>query len=314
MVRHFLSETDFTVAELPALFESARQLKATRHSPSSRPLAGQSWGLLFSKSSTRTRVSFEVGLRELGAEVVYLEQKSLQIDRGESLADTARVLSRYLHGLVIRCHGHEVVEAFAAHGSIPVINGLTDWLHPCQIYSDAFTLSERWGQTGRLFESLRGRRLAYFGDCASNTAHSWIVGAALFGMELVLTGPEQFAPSTAIGDFLHRHHLPQRYIFTTDPLAAARGADVLYTDVWVSMGQEAESKIRLTQMAPYQVTTALLEAAKPDACFLHCLPAHPGEEVTTEVLYHPRSIIFDQAENRLHMQKAILQALAGKGA
>ncbi|MDX2109998.1 MAG: ornithine carbamoyltransferase [Verrucomicrobiota bacterium] len=308
--RHFLKETDFTLSELAELLLLAQQLKAGRGKPGRpQPLAGQTWGMLFAKSSTRTRVSFEVGIRELGGSPLYLEQKTLQMDRGEPIADTARVLSRYLHGIVIRCHGHDIVEGFAQHGTMPVVNALTDFLHPCQIYSDLFTLAERWSEGGDLLKSLEGKKLAYYGDCASNMAHSWILGAAMVGMSIVLAGPKEFAPTPELDALLAREGLPKTYSFTQDPVEAARNADVLYTDVFVSMGREEEKVARLAAMQPYCVNGALLHAARPDALFLHCLPAHQGEEVTAEVFNSPQSIVFDQAENRLHMQKAILTKL-----
>ena len=309
-MKHFLAETDFTREEAAALLTLAGELKATRGKFRETPLNGQSWGMLFSKSSTRTRVSFEVGLRELGANPIYLEQRAMQIDRGESLADTAAVLSRYLHGLIVRCHGHEVVEAYAEYGSVPVVNALTDFLHPCQIYSDLFTLTEFWGRGGDRFQSLAGRKLAFFGDCSSNMAHSWILGAAQFGMKIALAGPEAFQPKPEVDKALEAAGLPREYHFTNDAAEAADGADVLYTDVFVSMGREAEGAARLEKMRPYRVTMDLFEKADPEALFLHCLPAHLGEEVDEEVFNHPRSVVYDQAENRLHTQKAILIQLA----
>ncbi len=307
---HFLRETDFSPEQTASILDLAADLKANRGRPFDSPIQGTSWGLVFAKSSTRTRVSFEVGLHELGANPIYLEQRSLQVERGESLADTAEVLSRYLHGLIVRCHGHEVVEAFAEYGTVPVINALTDFLHPCQIYSDAFTLSERWGDGTDRLGSLAGRKIAFFGDCSSNMAHSWILGAAHFGMRISLAGPAAFKPRPEIDQALSDAGLPSEYHFTTDPKEAARDAEMLYTDVFVSMGREAEGAARLEKMRPYGVTMDLLEVAKSDACFMHCLPAHLGEEVDADVFNSPQSIVYDQAENRLHVQKAILVALA----
>ncbi|MBN2068587.1 MAG: ornithine carbamoyltransferase [Opitutales bacterium] len=308
-MKHFLKETDFSYSEAAAVFELAAQLKANRGKPQAQPLAGQTWGMLFSKSSTRTRVSFEVGLNELGAKPLFMEQKNMQIDRGETVEDTARVLSRYLHGLVIRTHGHEIIEGFARHGSMPVVNALTDLLHPCQIYTDSFTLAERWGQTGKLLESLKGRKLVYYGDCANNMANSWILGGALFGMEIVLSGPEAYAPGVEIRNLLAKEGYSETFVFEPDPVKAARNADVLYTDVWVSMGQEEETAERLKTFGPYGVSQQLMDQARPDAYFMHCLPAHVGMEVTEEVYTGKASIVFDEAENRLHMQKAILSQL-----
>ncbi len=309
-MRHFLKETDFQPAEVAEIFALAADLKKNRGREPGRKLATQSWGLLFFKKSTRTRVSFQVGVHELGGQPVLLSADDMQIARGETIADTAKVLSRFCHGLVIRAYGHDVVEEFAREGTVPVVNALTDFLHPCQIYSDAFTLAERWAKDGKdLFGSLRGRKLAFFGDTACNMANSWILGGALFGMKIALAGPKEFAPGPEIRALLKKEGLAETFTFTTDPVEAARDADVLYTDVWVSMGKEKEEEERIATMKPYAVTEALMRVAKPDAYFMHCLPAHPGLEVTREVLDHPRSIIFDQAENRLHAQKAILCAL-----
>ena len=315
-MKHFLKETDFARSELPKLFALARELKrkrGTRGAPT--PLKGQTWAMIFSKSSTRTRVSFEVGIHELGGNPLFLNKNDIQLGRGESVEDTARVLSRFVHGLVVRTYEHGEVERLAAAGTAPVINALTDFLHPCQIFSDAFTMAERWakGTTGaKLVESLRGRKIAFLGDTACNMANSWILGANLFGMAIALSGPKDFAPSKAFRTQLAKEAFPGggTYQFTTDPYEAVRGADVVYTDVWVSMGKEEEAKERVRVMAPYVVTGKLFAAAKQDALFMHCLPAHAGEEVMPEVLENPRSVIFDQAENRLHMQKAILATLA----
>jgi len=309
-MKHFLKETDFTRAQLGEVFALARDFKARRGRHTPPVLAHQTWAMIFAKSSTRTRVSFEVGIHELGGNPLFLNKNDIQLGRGESIEDTARVLSRFVHGLIVRTFDHAEVERLAAAGSVPVINALTDFLHPCQIYADAFTLAERWASGDDLVGSLRGRKLAFLGDTACNMANSWILGAAHFGMKLALAGPPGFAPGPEIDALLAREGLPREYEFTTDPLAAVREADVVYTDVWVSMGKEAESRERVALMSPYAVTAKLFAAAKPDAWFMHCLPAHAGEEVEQAVLDNPRSIIFDEAENRLHMQKAILAVLA----
>lgn len=308
-MNHFLKETDFDAAALPELFKLAHDLKTQRIQHPARPLEGQSWGLLFFKKSTRTRVSFEVGVQELGAHPVLLSANDMQLTRGESVADTARVLSRYLHGLVIRCYEHAMIEEFAREATIPVVNALTDYLHPCQIYADLFTLAEKWGNSNPAPEALRGRKLAFLGDTACNMAHSWILGGTLAGMHIALAGPASYAPGKRIDAELAAAGLPKNYHFTTDAEEAVQGADAVYTDVWVSMGVEAEAESRLAEMAPYAVNETLMAAAKPDAHFLHCLPAHPGQEVTQAVLDTHRDTIFDQAENRLHMQKAILTTL-----
>jgi len=313
-MKHFIKETDFAASELPRLFAHARSLKEGRGRPAAPVLAGQTWAMIFSKSSTRTRVSFEVGIHELGGNPLFLNKNDIQIGRGETIQDTAKVLSRFVHGLIVRTFDHQDVEALIEHSSIPVINALTDFLHPCQIYADAFTAAERWsrpGGTGEdLVASLRGRKIAYLGDTCFNMANSWILGASLFGMKISLAGPAGYAPGEEIRAQLKREGRPADFHFTTDPFAAVKNADIVYTDVWTSMGQEGEAGQRTAELTPYAVTAKLFAAAKPDALFMHCLPAHAGEEVEQAVLDNPRSIIFDQAENRLHMQKAILAAVA----
>ena len=308
-MKHFLKENDFNAEERQELFTFAKDCKENRYNHP-KPLAEQSWGMLFYKNSTRTRISFEVGLGDLGARVIVLDKSAMQIGRGESLADTAKVFSRYLNGLVIRAYGHDVVVDFAKEGSIPVINALTDFLHPCQIYSDVFTLAEKWGGRGDNLDSLKGRKITYFGDCCCNMANSWIMAASLFDLELTLCGPERFRPQQDILDLLKEQNLEPKFNFTTDPGEAADNVDAFYTDVWVSMGKEDESRERITQMKPYCVNSDLLRRGKPDALFLHCMPTHPGLEVTQAVLDSPQSHLFDQAENRLHVQKAILSQLA----
>lgn len=311
IVRHFLKETDFSREELPGLFNLAKSLKRfrNRHTPPS--LERQSWGMLFYKNSTRTRISFEVGIGELGGRPIYLASKETQTSRGESVADTAKVMSRYLHGLVIRTYAHEDVEEYAREGSIPVVNALTDFLHPCQIYTDVFSLAEKWATSPEddYVEVLKGRKIAFLGDAACNVANSWILGANLFGMEISLAGPEGFAPKEKIRELCRKEGFSNPFHFTTDAYEAVKDADVVYTDVWVSMGDEGQEEQRIREMKPYSVTGDLMKAAKPGALFMHCLPAHEGLEVTREVLDSPASIVFDQAENRLHVQKAILSIL-----
>jgi ornithine carbamoyltransferase len=309
-MKHFLKETDFSLTEIAEIFALAREFKRDRDRPQ-RVLAGQTWAMIFSKSSTRTRVSFEVGIHELGGNPLFLNRNDIQLGRGETIEDTAQVLSRYVHGLIVRTFEHHDVERLAAAGSIPVVNALTDFLHPCQIYSDAFTLVERWGGRSRNpFATLRGRKIAFVGDTGCNVAHSWILGANLFGMKIALAGPKGYAPGRRLDDLLTANGWAGGYEFTHDPFEAVRGADVVYTDVWVSMGKEEETRQRMRRLAPYSVTEELFAAAKPDALFMHCLPAHPGEEVEQAVLESPRSVVFDEAENRLHVQKAILAVLA----
>ena len=307
-MHHFLKETDFTLEQAQEVFALAKSFKADRlNSP--QPLNMQSWGLLFYKSSTRTRISFEVGVNELGGFPVVLNSQNTQIGRGETIADTAKVMSGYLHGLVIRTFGHEIVEEFAAEAGMPIVNGLTDFNHPCQLYTDVFTILEHLSPDAMDISALKGKKVAFFGDCASNMANSWIMTAAMFGIEIALAGPDGFAPETVITEALKADGLPVNFTFTTDAAEAAKDADILYTDVWVSMGDEAEAAERKAQMLPYQVTSELMALANSKAYFMHCLPAHAGEEVSQDVLDSPQSIIFQEAENRLHTQKAILAKL-----
>ena len=304
-MRHFLQETDFSPTEAGQVFDLARRFKLER-GQHERPLAGQTWAMIFAKSSTRTRVSFEVGIHELGGNPLFLNTNDIQIGRGETIADTAKVLSRFVHGLIVRTHAQSDLTTLAAHGGLPVVNALTDFLHPCQIYADAFTAAERWaGPQGDLLASLQGRKVAFLGDTSFNMANSWILGAGLFGMKIALAGPAGHEPGKEISALAGKN-----FHFTNDPREAVAGADIVYTDVWTSMGQEGEAPERRRHLLPYQVTGKLLAAAKPDALFMHCLPAHAGEEVTQEVLDHPRCVIFDEAENRLHVQKAILAMIA----
>jgi ornithine carbamoyltransferase len=308
-MRHFLKETDFSRAEAAQVFALARGFKRER-GRHAKPLAGQTWAMIFAKSSTRTRVSFEVGIHELGGNPLFLNKNDIQIGRGETIADTAKVLSRFVHGLIVRTYAHRDIVGLAEHGGLPVVNALTDFLHPCQIYADAFTAAERWaGPQGDLLASLQGRKVAFLGDTCFNMANSWILGANLFGMKISLGGPPGYEPAREISELVAQ--TGGTFHFTTDPYEAVNGADIVYTDVWASMGQESEAAERQRRLMPYQVGRKLFEAAHPDALFMHCRPAHAGEEVAQEVLDHPRCVIFDEAENRLHVQKAILATLAG---
>ncbi|MBC2607180.1 ornithine carbamoyltransferase [Pelagicoccus albus] len=309
-MQHFLKETDFTINQAAEVFTLAHALKKGRGKHTPPTLKGQSWALIFSKSSTRTRVSFDVGINELGGHPLFLNKSDIQLGRGESIYDTANVLSRFLHGLIIRTYDQSEVEEIAKLGSIPVINALTDYLHPCQIYTDAFTMAERWADGTNFLESLKGKKIAYFGDTANNIANSWILGAAMFGMELVLAGPEGYAPGEDIKATLAESGHAATWSFSNDPEAAAKDADVLYTDTWVSMGQEEESAERIEVMKPYSVTADLMKLGKPEALFMHDLPAYVGMEAQEDVLYGKQSVIFDEAENRLHTQKAIMSVLA----
>ena len=308
-MRHFLKETDMEPQELNDLFEFANDLKQHRKEHPTRPLERQSWGLLFYKNSTRTRVSFQVGIHELGGQCITLTADNTQITRGESVRDTAKVLGRYLHGLVIRSYEHEVIEMFAQESDVPIINALTDYLHPCQIYSDLFTLAERWCPGKPSLEAFKGKKLAFLGDTSCNMANSWILGGALTDMTIAMAGPADYPPAEPIRDELEKAGLKENFYYTEDPVEAIRDADVVYTDVWVSMGRETEEIERIPKMKPYAVTMELMKQANPEALFMHCLPAHPELEVSQQVLDSPHSIVFDQAENRLHMQKAILSKL-----
>jgi ornithine carbamoyltransferase len=307
-MHHFLKVTDFTLEQAQAVFALAKAFKDDRFNTPAT-LNKQSWGLLFYKSSTRTRVSFEVGVNELGGHPIVLNSQQTQLGRGETVEDSSKVLSRYLHGLVIRTYEHSIIEEFAKHSSIPIINGLTDFNHPCQLYTDIFTLLERYSPDAVDINTLKGKKVAFLGDSACNMANSWILTAAMFGMEIVVSGPAGYEPKQAVIDALKTDGLPVNFTYTADPKEAVKDADAIYTDVWVSMGDEAKAAQRLHEMAPYQVNAELLALAKPGAYFMHCLPAHAGEEVSQEVLDSPQSIIFDEAENRLHAQKAIMAKL-----
>jgi ornithine carbamoyltransferase len=310
-MKHFLKETDLTPTELGEVFSLAREFKRRRGRRTPPVLAGQTWALIFAKSSTRTRVSFEVGINELGGHPIYLNTNEIQLGRGESVEDTARVLSRFVHGIIIRTFDHAEVERLASAATVPVVNALTDYLHPCQVYADGFTAAERWcGPGGDLLAALRGRKIAFLGDTSFNMANSWILGASLFGMRISLAGPKGFEPGQRICAHLKAEGRAVDFQFTGDPFDAVSGADIVYTDVWASMGQEEKAESRITRMRPYAVTARLFAAAKPDALFMHCLPAHPGEEVEQAVLDNPRSVVLDEAENRLHVQKAILSLLS----
>jgi ornithine carbamoyltransferase len=289
--RDFLTGEEFGAFELGRLLERALELKAGRGERlGSDSLAGRSIALVFEKPSTRTRISFEVGVAELGAAPVVLRGDEMQVSRGESVGDTARVLSRYVDAIVIRSGSHEAVAELAAAAEVPVVNGLTPLHHPCQALADLLTLRERLGD-------LEGRRLAYVGD-GNNVARSLAVLGELAGLEVVVAAPPGYQLEEGHGAKL-----------TGDPRAAAAGSDALYTDVWVSMGDEAEAERRRADLAPFRLDRDLLAAAADGAIVLHCLPAHPGEEIDADVLYSDASAVWDQAENRLHAQKALLEAL-----
>jgi ornithine carbamoyltransferase len=295
--RDFLAITDFSKDEIVALFDLTARLKAGE---GGRPLAGQTLAMVFAKSSTRTRVSFEVGMYQLGGHALFLSSRDIQLGRGEPIRDTARVLSRFVDGIMIRTFAHADVEELAAHASVPVINGLTDLLHPCQVLTDLFTMREHIG-------GWEGKTVAWIGD-GNNMANSWLNAAAVLGFELRLACPEGFEPDREI---FERATSRTTVVVTEDPEEAVRGAHAVNTDVWASMGQEAEAEQRAMAFKGYTVTPDLMRLAAPEAIFLHCLPAHRGEEVAEAVLEGPQSRVFDEAENRLHVQKALLATLMG---
>ena len=299
MKRDFLTIFDITEDEIASLLKRAIEMKSGVDA-NKCPLIGKSIGLFFEKPSTRTRVSFEVGVYQLGAQPICLTPKDIQLGRGETIADTARTLSRYLNGMVMRVFKQSTVEEFARCATVPVINGLSDFHHPCQALADLMTVIERKGH-------LEGIRFVFIGD-GNNVANSLIESAALTGMDFVIASPEGYGPDAATVERARKKG-KGRISVMTDPKEAVAGADVLYTDVWVSMGQEAEAEQKARKFQAYQINADLLRLAKPDAMVLHCLPAYRGKEITGEVMDGPQSAIFDQAENRLHTEKALLEFL-----
>ncbi len=297
--RDFLAISDFSATELTGLIQLAAQMKTGSYTD--KPLLGQTLGMIFAKSSTRTRVSFEVGAYQLGGQALFLSSRDIQLGRGEPIADTAKVLSRYLDGIMIRTFAHTEVEQLAANASIPVINGLTDLLHPCQVLADLFTMQENIG-------GWDGKTVAWIGD-GNNMANSWINAAGTLGFELRLACPEGYEPNH---DIFEHNKTKTTLVITEDPDEAAAGADVVTTDVWASMGQEEEVERRRLAFQGYLVDEALMARANPAAIFLHCLPAHRGEEVTAAVIDGPQSRVWDEAENRLHVQKALMATLMEK--
>jgi ornithine carbamoyltransferase len=293
-MKHLLSIEKLSAAEINALLAGAATMKRQRGQTGAQPLRGQTWALIFSKSSTRTRVSFEVGVSELGGRPMFLSANDIQMGRGEPIKDTARVLGRMVGGAVFRTFAQADVEEFARYAGIPTINALTDEEHPCQILADLQTMQER-------LSSVAGRVVTFIGDGACNVATSWMFAAARLGFELRIAAPRKFQPPA---DLVQR--AGGKVICTEDIQAAARGADVLYTDVWVSMGKEAESAERLAALGGYQINQALVKLAKPGALVMHCLPAYRGKEIDAETFEAHAATIFDQAENRLHAQKAVL--------
>lgn len=304
--RDFIELTDYSTDEIHYLIDLAIELKRKqKNGEVYQPLLGKTVGLIFEKSSTRTRVSFEVGTYQLGGHALFLSKNDIQLGRGETIADTAGVMSRYLDGIMIRTFGHDKVADLARYATVPVINGLSDLAHPCQVLADYQTLYEHKGK-------LQGLKLAYVGD-GNNMAHSLMIGGAKLGVHVSVASPEGYEPDPQIvADAQEIAKATGAVIeVVRDPKAAVQEADAIYTDVWASMGFEEEQKIREEAFRNYQVDEQLARYAKPDYVFMHCLPAHRGEEVSEGVIDGPHSIIFDQAENRLHAQKALMAALMG---
>jgi ornithine carbamoyltransferase len=296
-MKHLLSIEALAPADIDRILSDAVTMKEERGRHDRRPLTGQTWALLFSKSSTRTRVSFKVGINELGGNAIFLNANDIQLGRGEPIKDTARVLGRMVHGAVIRTFAQSDIEEFAQFSGIPTINALTDEEHPCQILADIFTFQETRGP-------IQGKVVTFVGDGSCNVCASWVFAAAKLGFELRVAAPKAFQPSA---DLLAR--AGGRVTCTEEVTAGAAGADLLYTDVWVSMGKEAEAAQRLQQLSGYQINPRLVRAARPDALVMHCLPAYRGKEIDEATFEANAATIFDQAENRLHVQKAILDLL-----
>ena len=306
--KHLLTLQDWSEDEIYQCLSLAVRLKAMQKSGEEQHcLTGKTLAMIFAKSSTRTRVSFEVGTKQLGGHALFLSTSDIQLGRGEPISDTAQVLSRMVDGIMIRTFKQSDLEALAQYGSIPIINGLTDEFHPCQVLADLLTIYEKKG-------TLKGLKLAFVGD-GNNMAHSLMIGCSKLGIDVAIASPDGYKPNptyTAWSVANAQAH-GSKVTVCTDPLEACKDADVLYTDVWASMGQEGEAAKRREAFAGYQINAAALSVAKPDAIFLHCLPAHRGEEVTAEVIDGPHSVVFDEAENRLHAQKAAMALLMGGG-
>jgi ornithine carbamoyltransferase len=296
--RDFLAIPDFTAEETVLLFDLAERMRTGAYKR--RPMEGRTLGMLFAKSSTRTRVSFEVGAWQLGGIALFLSSRDVQLGRGEPVSDTARVLSGYVDGIMIRTYGHSQVVELAAHATVPVINGLTDLLHPCQVLADILTVRQELG-------THEGKTVAWIGD-GNNMANSWIDAAYLFGFNLRVACPQGYDPDPTL---LARARTRAPVELMRNPLEAVDGAHVVNTDVWASMGQEEEQEERCRAFDGFQVNAALMRRARPDAIFLHCLPAHRGEEVSAEVIDGPQSRVWAEAHNRLHIQKAIMAVLIG---
>jgi ornithine carbamoyltransferase len=297
-MKHLLSIEELTRGEIETVLRRTAEFKTNRGKISTRPLAGQTWALIFSKPSTRTRVSFEVGIRELGGDSIYMNAADAQLGRGELIKDTARVLARMIHGAIIRTFAQRDIEEFAEFSGVPTVNALTDGEHPCQILGDIFTVMEKRGK-------IDNRIVTFVGDGLSNTARSWLFAAGKLDFELRIASPKRYQPKPKL---LKR--AGGRVVCTEDLQSAARDADVLYTDIWVSMGKEAEEARREAELGPYWINESVVKLAKPDALVMHCLPAHRGQEIDEKTFEAHAQTIFDQAENRLHVQKAILAELA----
>ena len=301
MKKDLLNISDLESGDFENIWKKAKKLKKLlKEGKSHGSLKGKTLGMIFDKSSTRTRISFEVGMYQLGGIALFLTSRDTQIGRGEIIADSAKMMSRYLNGIMIRTFTQQSVEDFARFASIPVINGLTDLLHPCQILSDLFTIREKKGSYNKL-------KIAYIGD-GNNIANSWIEAAAKLPIQVALACPAGYDPDKKIME-KGQKEAQEGIILVRDPLKAAKDADILYTDVWASMGQESEHEKRKKIFKDYQINKKMLKVAKKDAMVMHCLPAHRGEEITADVIDGPQSIVIDQAENRLHVQKAILEIL-----
>ncbi len=298
-MKHFLAISDYERDDLYSFLDLAHRLKAGEEK--GKPLAGKTLGMIFQKSSTRTRVSFEVGVFQLGGHALFLSSRDLQLGRGEPIRDTARVMSRYVDGIMIRTFDHNDAVELAEYGTIPVINGLTDLLHPCQVMADVMTIQEEFGR------ELEGKKVVWIGD-GNNMANSWLNAAYRFGLDLRIATPEGYEPDPEI---IERAKGVTNILLTNDPVEAAKGADVVTTDVWASMGQEEEAQKRMQAFEKFQVDSQVMGAADSRAIFLHCLPAHVGEEVSEDVFEGGQSRVWDEAENRLHVQKAIMAKLMG---
>jgi ornithine carbamoyltransferase len=303
MHKDFLALSHFSKSELDGLFTLTKEIKEKQKKGiPHRHLEGKSVALIFEKSSTRTRVSFEVGVAQLGGQPLFISSGTSQMGRGEPIKDTARTIARYCDGVMIRTYGQEIVEEFAKHSSVPVINGLTDLCHPCQVMADIMTVIEHKG-------GYEGLRFAWVGD-GNNMANTWVEAAAIFGFDLTLACPTGYQPNAKVLEWANAR-ATSKITLTDDPRVAVKDADVLNTDVWASMGQEAEQQKRLLAFKGYCLDDSLVHLAKPDCIVMHCLPAHRGEEISDSVIEGPRSVVWDEAENRLHVQKAIMARLMG---